>query len=211
MLFGNNLRGKDYHITMPSNRPLHKVKSAGAFGGKAFIENVAFKKFNTKGKTKCQNTQTIFARNHYASDKIPPHYFKNCKFEDVDDASMAYFENPDPTWADIVDCGQFPCTAPNNILMSFTGTKYAGQTPARVDAAFQIIPDDPDIGGLVGGALPKCLKRLPWEGYFCTDRSLAYLVMESNDPDQLDRTISPINFLNETVGFNNTLNSNVNC
>ena len=31
--------------------------------------------------------------------------------------------------------------------------------------------------------------------------------MESNDPDQLDRTISPINFLNETVGFNNTLNS----
>lgn len=90
------------------------------------------------------------------------HKFKNCKFVDVDDSSMAFFSDPDPGWAIIKDCGAFPCTAPNNILASFTGTRFSGKTPIRTDSAFQIIPDDPDIGGKVGGALPSCEKRVDW-------------------------------------------------
>jgi len=56
------------------------------------------------------------------------HKFTNCKFNNVDDGSIAHFENPDPGWANLDDCGQFPCTAPNNILMTFTNTRYSGAT-----------------------------------------------------------------------------------
>jgi len=49
---------------------------------------------------------------------------------------MAFFDDPDEGWANLDDCGAFPCTAPNNILMSFTGTRYAGQMPIRTDQIF---------------------------------------------------------------------------
>jgi len=80
MLFGNNKGAKDFHILMPSARPIYKIKSSGAWGGEVYVENVTFAKFATKGMTKCQNKIHVFARNPYSSDKIPPHYFKNCKF-----------------------------------------------------------------------------------------------------------------------------------
>jgi len=97
---------------------------------------VTFAKFNSKGKTKCFNRISIFARNDYHADKVPPHYFSQCKFKDVDDASLAYFEDPLESWANLDDCGQFPCTAPNNILLSFKGTTYEGQKPTRTDQTF---------------------------------------------------------------------------
>lgn len=33
------------------------------------------------------------------------------------------------------------------------------------------------------------------------------IVFENLDDDKMDRTFSPINILNEDIGFNNTLNS----
>ena len=162
MFFGNNVGSKDLHIPKASSRPIQKVKSFGAFGGEAFIDNVVFKNFNQNGKTKCAAKQHIFGRIKTASDKTPMHKFNNCKFVDVDDASVAFFKDPDPGWAIIKDCGAFPCTAPNNILLSFTGTTFDGLTPAGPYSNFQIIPDDPDIGGLVGGALPSCVKKDAW-------------------------------------------------
>jgi len=53
MFFGNNVGSKDLHIPKASSRPIQKVKSFGAFGGEAFIDNVVFKNFNQNGKTKC--------------------------------------------------------------------------------------------------------------------------------------------------------------
>lgn len=136
MFFSNNVGGKDLHIPKKSARPIYKIKSFGAYGGIALIENVKFAKFDTGGRTKCQSRQSVFARNPYASDKIPMHKFKNCKFEDVDDSSMAFFTDPPPSWAIVKDCGAFPCTAPNNILASFTGTRFSGTTPVRTDSQF---------------------------------------------------------------------------
>jgi hypothetical protein len=37
---------------------------------------------------------------------------------------MAYIMPPNPGWANLKDCVEFPCTAPANILFSFKGTKY---------------------------------------------------------------------------------------
>jgi hypothetical protein len=166
MLFGNNVGGKTLHIPAASPRPIYKIKSYGSYGGIAQIDNVTFKNFNTGGKTACQGRQSIFARNEHASDKIPMHYFTNIKFEDVDTASMAFFEDPPSKWAIIKDCGEFPCTGPNNILLSFTTTTYSGSTqPSQTYADFQIIPDDPNIGGKVGSAWATCEARTDWQGY----------------------------------------------
>lgn len=36
---------------------------------------------------------------------------------------------PEPGWANLADCGNFPCTGPKNTLFLFTDTKYKGITP----------------------------------------------------------------------------------
>lgn len=126
MFFGNNISSKSLHIERRANRPIQKITNYSAYGGEVFIVNVRFFNFNTAGLTDCQARQTIFARNPYASDKIPVHNFDNCKFVNVDTSSIAYFEDPNPEWEAVEECGNFPCTAPNNILARFRGTQFSG-------------------------------------------------------------------------------------
>lgn len=135
MLFGNNFGGKDLHPTMASALPVYKVKSEGAWGGEIVVNNVRFSNFR-KAQTACQNKQTVFQRNKYASDKIPMHKFNGCKFIDVDEESLVWFEDSPWSWANISDCGQWPCTAPENIVMSFLGTTWDGITPPNARGTF---------------------------------------------------------------------------
>ena len=46
-------------------------------------------------------------------------------------------------------------------------------------------------------------------GYYCNNRNIGLLMFESLDSDTMDRSIQPINLLNEKTGFNNTLNHGV--
>ena len=46
-----------------------------------------------------------------------------------------------------------------------------------------------------------------WNGYYCENRNIGLLLFESLDSDTYDRSVQPINILNEQTGFNNTLNS----
>ena len=169
---------------------------------------MTFKNFASNGVTKCAARSVIFEAIDSASDKIPIHYFTNTVFEDVDTKSMAFFYDPPNKWAIVKDCGAFPCTAPNNILLTFTTTTYAGTTqPTATHADFQMIPDDPNVGGSVGSSWATCTANTDWQGYLCQDRSVGMLVFESLDSDTMDRSIQPIFILNEATGFNNTLNS----
>jgi len=43
-------------------------------------------------------------------------FFDNT-FTDV--KNIAYMAEPNPGWANLKDCGDFPCTAPLNSLISF--------------------------------------------------------------------------------------------
>ena len=36
--------------------------------------------------------------------------------------AMAYFSSPNPGWANLKDCVEFPCSAPLNVLFDFTDT-----------------------------------------------------------------------------------------
>jgi hypothetical protein len=193
MFFGNNVAPKTLHMPAMSPRPIYKVKSYGAYGGTAQIDNVTFKNFATNGVTKCAARSVIFEAIDSASDKVPIHYFTNTVFEDVDTKSMAFFYDPPNKWAIVKDCGAFPCTAPNNILLTFTTTTYAGTTqPTATHADFQMIPDDPNVGGSVGSSWATCTANTDWQGYLCQDRSVGMLVFESLDSDTMDRSIQPI-------------------
>jgi hypothetical protein len=45
--------------------------------------------------------------------------FFDSKFIDVKDGAAAYIMEPNPEWAAVIDCGNYPCSGPQNILFSF--------------------------------------------------------------------------------------------
>lgn len=69
--------------------------------------------------------QSVLCLNPTASDYIPPHLFVNTKFNNVMPGAMAFIKHPNPGWANLKDCVEFPCTAPLNILFDFQKTKYS--------------------------------------------------------------------------------------
>jgi hypothetical protein len=79
---------KDMMPTMSSALPIYKSHGEGNWGGVINIENVRFSKF--LGRSACGERSVIFERNPDGSDKIPPHFLKNCKFEDVNDDGFAF-------------------------------------------------------------------------------------------------------------------------
>lgn len=36
--------------------------------------------------------------------------------------AVAFLDDPNPAWANADDCGDFPCTFPNNVYLNFKGT-----------------------------------------------------------------------------------------
>lgn len=117
MLFSAATGGKPLHPTMPSSLPIHKIKSNGSWGGNVILNNVNFNKF--KSKTECGRKQNIIKRNKSSSDYIPPHLFKNTKFRDVQDGAFIFIDDPPQSWANPTDCIDWPCTAPNNVVINF--------------------------------------------------------------------------------------------
>jgi hypothetical protein len=193
--------GKSLMPTGASELPIYGSKGEGNWGGKVTINRTKFAKF--LGKSKCGERSTIFARNPKGSDKIPPHFFNNCILEDVDDTGFAFLEKPNPAWANVKDCGNFPCTAPNNLIFSFADTTYSGTTPTSKPAAFVIVPDDETVGGTYG----TCTRREAQQAYICEADNIGMMMFENLDDDAWDRAIQPVELTNSTTGFNNTLNA----
>lgn len=70
--------------------------------------------------------QNIFMLNEFNSDYYPPVKLVNTRFDNVDQEAMGYFPTPFDWWAKVDKCGEFPCTAPLNILLNFVKTSYTG-------------------------------------------------------------------------------------
>ena len=111
---------------MRSSLPVAKIKSEGAWAADIEVENFQFKGFSS-AKTRCGAKQHIFARNPHASDYIPLQRFSNTLFDDVAEDALAFIEKPPAGWAVIDDCGEWPCTAPENVVLTFEGTTYANR------------------------------------------------------------------------------------
>jgi len=74
----------------------------------------------------------VFGVNHYASDMSPIHFFTNAKFTNVKYDAMIYVFDPPQGWAVIDDCGEWPCTAPSNMVWTFKDSVFEvtdGTTP----------------------------------------------------------------------------------
>ena len=201
MTFANMNDSKDLHPTSSSALPIYGSHGEGNWGGTIEIHRTLFKNF--MGLQKCGQRNVIFERNPKGSDKIPPHFFYNCKVEDVDDQGLAWFEKPDPAWANIKDCGNFPCTAPNNMIFQWSGTSYSGVTPSNTATAFALVPDDETVGGTYQG----CTHLPQSQAFSCQTRKVGTLMFENLDEDAWDRAVQPVFLLNYNRGFNNTINA----
>ena len=64
--------------------------------------------------------------NSGASDVHPIETFTNTKFYDLHEDAFAYLMDPPLEWANLKDCGNFPCTGPQNIVLYFKNTQFFG-------------------------------------------------------------------------------------
>jgi len=53
-------------------------------------------------------------------------YLKDIVFDDVHDDAVTYIMDPKPGWANIDDCGEFPCTAPQNLVSKWSSVTCTG-------------------------------------------------------------------------------------
>lgn len=101
------------------------------------------------------------------------------------------------------DCGEFPCTAPLNTLLSFEQVRYSGSvTPDNTPPAFQIVPNNPTATQAYSG----CRLVAAWNAYYCQNDYLGMLLFESVDSDKLTRTFSPMVVRGNKDSYVNTLN-----
>jgi hypothetical protein len=71
--------------------------------------------------------------------------FFDSKFVDVKQDAVSYIMDPLPEWANLDDCGDYPCTAPKNALLSFQGTTFSGNKPLWATKDFQIISNNTEF------------------------------------------------------------------
>jgi len=183
--------------------PMYKPKSDASWGGQTLLQNVEFKNFESTS-TRCGARQYVIDLNPHASDYMPIYNFHKATFNNVAHAALAYLFDPPAKWAKVDDCGQFPCTAPENVIINFADTKYKGDLMSHyLFPDFQLISNNPGAAD----SFEDCDLESDWNAYYCkANEDLGILLFESLDGDKRDRTVSPIVITSDT-GYTNTLNT----
>lgn len=182
MMMGPTFKGKALHIDGMATLPAHKIKSLSSWGGVQKMYRNEFIGFDSK--TRQGLRQSIFAMNPFQADYLPMMEFFDSKFTDV--KSFAYIMDPIPGWANLDDCGDFPCTAPLNVLMMFQGTKFEGAEPYWATKDFSIIANNSGFAPYIEGCRPDKINN----AYACVDtENLGILLFESEDEDKQDRSM----------------------
>jgi len=114
--------------------------------------------------------------------------FYDTKFIDVDADALAYLMSPPQAWANIKDCGAFPCTAPLNALFTFEDTTFSGSRPRWATKDFQIIANNTGFAPYI----ESCEPSEDMNAYVCFEDKLGVLLFESEDDDKFDRSLQPI-------------------
>jgi len=117
-----------HHPLSPSGKPYFKSMSFGSWAGTTELYGNKF--INWQPKTSTGAKQFVLCLNPFGSDNIQPHHFYDTVFDNVHGDAMAWIMPPSPGWANLKDCGNFPCTAPYNILFSFIRTRYTAKQKA---------------------------------------------------------------------------------
>ena len=128
MLSGVHNGGAALHPTTKSGLPIYKQGGNASWAADIVMKNVNFSKFEDSKTKNCGRRQTTVQRNPTASDYIPIHKFLNSKFTDVHDSAMAWIQDPPAGWANPSDCIEWPCTAPENVVLKYEGAVFSGFT-----------------------------------------------------------------------------------
>ena len=89
-------------------------------------------------------------------------------------------------WAVTDACGDFPCTAPKNTVLSFKNNQFSGTQPSFSNKnKFQVVPKN--VG--VTETYDLCEEISAWNGFYCRNNKLAMLVFENLDEDAFDRAV----------------------
>jgi hypothetical protein len=214
ILAGSSLGGKSVPASMLSSLPYDKYKTYNNWFTEATMNNVTFKNWASGTRQHCSSTSTntnkALGVSHSNSDHAAVNIFKNSVFDNVNHGAVAFIYDPPQSWANIRDCGNFPCTGPKNAVFKFENSTFTGSsTPSITNGTFQIIPNNPSVSDNIAA----CTLVTDWNAYLCYNAKIAQIVFESLDGDNEDRMLSPIYVLglNPTTdvytSYNNTLNS----
>jgi len=157
---------KPYHITDTSILPVEINHGSATWGGRNLFMRNHFKDF--AGVTREGTMQSTFDIDRNP-DLVPMSWFVDTTFENVGDGAWGHIREPSPGWANVKDCGAFPCTGPLNVLLMFTGSKYTGQRPSYTEPAFQLISNNEGMSPYI----PGCEKREKNNLYLCQQTNLA--------------------------------------
>lgn len=129
--------------------------------------------------------------------------FFDSKFIDVKDGAAAWLMSPKPKWANLDDCGLYPCTAPKNALLSFQDTTFSGAKPRWATSDFQIIANNDEFAPFID----TCDQYESMNAYVCEAEKMGILLFESLDEDRQDRSMQPIYVKKQGTGMENNLNA----
>ena len=170
---------------MQSAIPYEKIMGNPVWGTVVKMYDNKFVNFGTK--TAQGYEQALFFNQPDQPDYIPMLQAFDNEFIDVKDGAFATLHDPNPAWANLKDCGDFPCTAPSNLLISFQGTTWTGNKPRWAEKDFEIISDNEGFAPYVDG---DCERYENMNAYVCTDlEKMGMLLFESEDDDKWDRSL----------------------
>jgi len=142
-------------------------------------------------------------------------------FTNVAYDAILFIYDPPAEWANVTDCGEFPCTAPFNTVFNFIAATFAvtdGSTAlpsfwtegSTEKYKFQVVADAPNVPEHY--TTSTCEKVENWNAWFCppvnqtSKTKIGMLQFESLDGDTEDRSVQPV-IISTEDGFENKLNS----
>ncbi len=149
----------------------HHIGGEATRGKQSIVRNMTFANFQSTGGCVAGSNTALLNIHPEASDLIMEHIFGNITYISVEHDKFMYLMDPPAGWANPTDCGDFPCTAPENVLITFTDTiEQSGSPGLNLPATpFQVIHH------VDGAADSSCTSKVPWNAYLCSGRTLATL------------------------------------
>jgi hypothetical protein len=151
-------------------------------------------------------------------------------FDKVLEEQILYYQDPNPAWAG-VNCGGFPCSAPNNIVLKITSFKKSTRSqimfnipnnPKWKVKSLKCIEPNLNINGdtsissfLKNGVtlipnkftLSDCKIVNSWNGMICpSERDIGMVVIQSVEKEANTRTVAPVLVESYKDNFSNKVN-----
>jgi len=184
------VEAKQWTINGKLKLPIYNVSKEAVFNAEFHYENIVFANFNSTDL--CKANITALATNELSSDYTPVQIFSGVKLINVANDSIFYMADPDPQWASLLFCGEFPCTGLRNAIVRDMDGGLVGSSNGGY-----LLPNNPGIIHREG-----CTFVGRSNGYMCQKSQLynydyALLMFENLDIDTREVTISPIYITSE--------------